>query len=92
MTAMMNVKAAQSPMLHCSGKYKKPMLSTVHNHNVKYKQLDQVAKAKNELSLIGMQQGTIKSHTNMGLGAQIKTTKNPDHWCKAVVERSKRTD
>jgi len=46
MTAMINVKAARSPALHCSGKCKKSTLSIVHNHNGKYKQLDQVAKAK----------------------------------------------
>jgi hypothetical protein len=28
MTAMINVKAAQSPVLHCSGKCKKPTLNT----------------------------------------------------------------
>jgi len=46
MTATINAQAARSPVLHCSGKCKKPMLNTVHNHNGKYKQLDQVAKAK----------------------------------------------
>ena len=60
MTAMINTKAAQSPVLHCSGKCKMSILSTVHNHNGKYKQLDQVAKQKGWTeSDIGLQQGKI---------------------------------
>jgi hypothetical protein len=48
----------------------------VHNHSGKYKQLDQMAKAKRLTeSDIGLQQGKIKSHNNMGLGTQKKLKK-----------------